>query len=549
MHPTQAIRSLLLVAFLYAALSVSLTSCGDAAQDTVDGVDGTNDGNTSEVFADAPDARTDDAGRPEVETVNGRPTFEQALELRPLSSADRRIVDDRGRDVLLRGVNVTSIGEYWQGDPAQPPTLPTTDEDWDEMAARGLSVIRLIVHWSRIEPFRGQIDQGYLDTIEEMVQAAAARGIYTVIDMHQDAYSAFIFTPPGTDCPEGTHPAKGWDGAPAWAVITDGLSTCTPGERNASPAVRAAWTHFYHNTDGIRDRFVASWAAVAERFAGRPEVAGYDLLNEPEVPQPASELTPYFDALVRDTVEAIRGAEASAAFEHLIFVEMGLPAGDKSFGLVLPDPERMGVESRNLVSASHNYAETINNTGLSFEAMNQVLLNFARRYDMATWIGEYGFWDTSESTLEKLSRYAADEDRQLLGGAWWQWRQPCGDPHSYGPTGEHVVTHLHRLGCPGDEDLGPTEEFLSVLGRGYPRAAPGRLTLLESDPLTGTLGVEGEATRSGDHLVVWSPTSTTSHEDETTGLGDLLSWSVPGGRILAARVEAPGPYALHITPR
>ena len=32
----------------------------------------------------------------------------------------------------------------------------------------------------------------------------------------------------------------GQDGAPAWAVITDGLSTCTPGERNAAPAVRAS---------------------------------------------------------------------------------------------------------------------------------------------------------------------------------------------------------------------------------------------------------------------------------------------------------------------
>ena len=115
--------------------------------------------------------------------------------LHPLSlSEDLKIVDTSNNEVLLRGVNITSLGEYWQGNPDFPPTLPTTEEDLQEMASRGISVIRLIVHWSRIEPLRGQIDQSYLDEIDAMVQLAAQYGIYTVIDMHQDAYSAFIYT-------------------------------------------------------------------------------------------------------------------------------------------------------------------------------------------------------------------------------------------------------------------------------------------------------------------------------------------------------------------
>src|SRR5690606_28770492 len=150
------------------------------------------------------------------------------------------------------------------------------------MAARGFSVIRLIVHWSRIEPVRGQFDDAYLDEVDAYVRAAAEHGIYTVIDMHQDAYTAFIATEDPSECPPGSTPHKGWDGAPAWAVLTDGLGTCDTGDRNSAPAVQRAWNHFYDNTDGIRDRFVASWAHVARRFAGRPEVAGYNLLNEPE---------------------------------------------------------------------------------------------------------------------------------------------------------------------------------------------------------------------------------------------------------------------------
>ncbi|MCC6755005.1 MAG: hypothetical protein IT199_01340, partial [Solirubrobacterales bacterium] len=34
-----------------------------------------------------------------------------------------RIVDDRGREIILRGVNVNSLGEYWQGS-AKRPTFP-----------------------------------------------------------------------------------------------------------------------------------------------------------------------------------------------------------------------------------------------------------------------------------------------------------------------------------------------------------------------------------------------------------------------------------------
>ena len=420
------------------------------------------------------------------------------------------------------------------------------------MASRGVSVVRLVMHWSRIEPERGRIDHGYLDELDAYVRKAAQRGIYTVLDMHQDAYSAFIFNPPGEECPPGTHPAKGWDGAPRFAVFTDGLSTCTPGERNASLAVQNAWNAFYDNREGIRDHFVRAWAAVAERFAGRPEVAGFDLLNEPEVPRPWWQLQPLYDRLIEETYLAIRTAQASAPFEHLIVVEPAIPAGNPGYGLVLPNLRAMSTEFTNVVSGPHNYAETIGIPGLtiSFEIMTQIFLFFGRLYGVPTWVGEYGFWDTSPETLEKLDRYAMDEDANLLGGAWWQWRQPCGDPHSLGPTGPYTVVHLNTLDCPGDIDLGPTEPFMRVLARGYPRATPGRLVSLAANPETGALSVEAVATEpAGAPLVVWTPTATDTHAVETTGLERVLLHDVPGGRIVTAVPSAPGPYSLRVAPR
>lgn len=473
------------------------------------------------------------------------------VDLRVLSaSRDLRIVDDQDRDVLLRGVNVNSLGEYWQGDADNPPTLPLTEADWALMQARGVSVVRLLMSWSRIEPERGKIDGAYLDQLDQYVTAAAARGIYTVLDMHQDAYSSFIFTTDASSCPAGTEPGKGWDGAPKWATITNGLSTCITRERNDSPAVVAAWNNFYDNTDGIRDRFTAAWAAVAARFAGRPEVAGYDLLNEPEVSRPGAELTPLYDQLVKSTVVAIRDAERSvgASFAHLVFVEPALPAGNPAYGLVVPDSTRIGMDPVGIVGAPHNYAESIG-TGATIEAMNDLFLTTTKGLGVPLWVGEYGFWDTAPETLEKVKRFAADQDRLALGGAWWQWRQSCGDPHSikwggWAVMAPEVSTHLNKLDCPGNKDLGPTTEFLDVIGRGYPRAAPGRIRTLTSDPATGALTIEADGATAGGELVVWTPTPS-GRGVSVDGLTGVKQTEVQGGRVLTATVIAPA-YRLTI---
>jgi len=106
-----------------------------------------------------------------------RNTVTDAVELLPLStSADRRIVDSQGRDVLLRGANVNSLGEYWRGVPELDPTIPVSDTDWDEMSAHGFSVIRLLITWSRVEPTGGVIDQAYLDEVDAYVRSAAEHG-------------------------------------------------------------------------------------------------------------------------------------------------------------------------------------------------------------------------------------------------------------------------------------------------------------------------------------------------------------------------------------
>src|SRR4051794_41659726 len=79
------------------------------------------------------------------------------------------IVTNDGRQVLLRGVNVNQLGDYWQQRPDIPATLPLSEQDFEAIRALGMNEVRLIVHWSKLEPSRGSFDETYLARIREAV--------------------------------------------------------------------------------------------------------------------------------------------------------------------------------------------------------------------------------------------------------------------------------------------------------------------------------------------------------------------------------------------
>lgn len=461
-------------------------------------------------------------------------------EMRPLRAerGDRpRIVDDAGRQIILRGVNVNSLGDYHQGDPDAPPVVPVTDADWSEMAAHGFNVVRLLVSWSRLEPVRGAFDEEYLADVAEAIDAAAAHGIYTVVDMHQDAWGKYIASPDGETCPGGGDPAIGWDGAPEWATITDGASTCTFGSRESSPAVIAAWDAFYANRDGIMDELVSTWAFVVEGLGDRPSIAGYDLLNEPNQGSGATSATAALGAFYDRTIAAIRAAEQPLDVDRIAFFEFTV-AGQP----VAPD----FTADDNIVFAPHHYGESIG--AIPIEGLFDYLASLAAGYRTALWVGEYGFFEDTDAAGEKLARYAAKEDALVTAGdAWWQWRQACGDPHSVGEPGgtaDPIQVHLQTNNCPGDENGGVNPRWL-CLWRPYPRATPGHITAL-SGQCAGGLDYRGTTSEPGV-AEIWYP-GVPGQEPTVGGEGVEVAdvAEVPGGFLVSATVT--GDYHVVVSP-
>ena len=460
---------------------------------------------------------------------------EAADELPALHAVDGdapAIVDDQNRQVTLRGVNLNSLGDYFQSNQQFPTVVPVTGADWDRMAAHGFNVVRLLVSWSRLEPEPGHIDRDYLHTISRAVHAAARRGIYSVIDMHQDAWGKYIASAPDAACAPDRHPAIGWDGAPEWATITDGADRCSSGSREDSEAVKTAWDSFYADRDGVMTHLVQVWKVIGRHFAHDPAVAGYDLINEPNHGHRSDFADRLRDFYARGIAAIRAGEHERAGFSHMVLFE------DTVFGVgVAPgfSPDT------NLVFSAHNYGESIGN--LPIEGLFDYFQALARQYGAPLWIGEYGWFSDPAGQQPKVVRYAAKEDALLTAGdAWWQWRQACGDPHTvgtFGGTPASVVVQFQNNGCPGDVNLGVPPGW-SCTWRASARAIPGRLTTRVS-ACDGALDFAGSTPHSGT-ADVWYPGDTAP--TVTGAAGPVHRHRVDGGWYVTFRIR--GHYQVHV---
>lgn len=461
----------------------------------------------------------------------------ELLPLRATRGPGAALVDSAGRQVILRGANFNHLGDYFQSDPRLPTVAELDDTDWDDAAALGFNVVRLVTSWSSWEPERGRYDEAYARRVEAAVADANAHGMYVLVDLHQDAWGKHIFTPADHVCPDGWQRARGWDGAPAWATFTDGAETCSPdGRRETSPAVLAAWDSFYTNRAGIRDAYAALWGFIAGRFAGDPGVAGYDLLNEPGLGNDPDGSMEGLAAAHRQAISAIRAAEAAAAPgapTHAIFFEPlqgGFPIGPFDLS-----------DDANLVFAPHTYAESFDDTPGFLDLSLRGYALAAAVYGTPVVLGEYGAYRDAAFNRTWTSRvHRLVDELRYAGDIWWQWEQQCGDPHNVGYPLTDAEVAARLPGC-------ATPRSIQACGtRPSPRAVPGRLTHLEAEPCgPGPLVVEG-TTPAPSTADLWVPAADGAATPTVAGRGirSVEVRAVPGG--FRAFVGVDGDYRVEV---
>ncbi len=351
----------------------------------------------------------------------------------------RWIRDDRGRVRIFRGANVSGRSKV-------APFLPFDDPTcFDRLVSWGWNAVRLLVMWEGLEPERGVYDDAYLDALKALAEAASERGLYVIVDFHQDLFSR----------------ALGGDGAPGWAETTQ---LPDPGRAwffryLTRPTVGRAFERFWRDDDGLRTSMLACMRRVMRVMSEIPAVIGYDPFNEPMGSVTAliggalerHSLPEFYKACIhlRDEIDPTR----------LMFIE---PSPFAAFGAPIRLPR---MSAHNLVFAPHLYdaaaivgARYVPRLSL-FPLSLRRIERTARRLEMPLLIGEFGVLNG----VRAGARMMEDECRLLdrASASWTVWH--------YNPTDIDWNDEDASIVTPSGGD----RPWTRALVRPYPRALAG----------------------------------------------------------------------------
>lgn len=325
----------------------------------------------------------------------------------PLHTDGRWFKDKQGRVVILRGVNVA-------GNSKIPPFIPFTDASLlDPLKEWGMNVIRLVLIWEAIEPEPGKYNEKYINAMKALVRAAGERGIYVILDMHQDMFSRYVNGGCG-------------DGSPSWA-IDPAISQDEPANDERclywikglnDEKVLKAFDSFYANVNGVRDRYIAMWTHIARRFRDEPAVIGYDLFNEP-IGDEVSRIAPLYE----DVGAALRKANPGG----ILFIE---PSILTSFGAAYS--QLPALSRGNYAYAPHFYSSSLSLLNIFSPAdADKSFADFDSKVKelggVPLLLGEFGMYPEKV----KVAEYIDDIYRRLndcfYGGTQWNYT-PGWDP-------------------------------------------------------------------------------------------------------------------------
>lgn len=150
-----------------------------------------------------------------------------------------------------------------------------------------------------------------------------------------------------------------------------------------------------------QERTKRLWKAIADRYKNRGIIAGYDLLNEPDVADDNAMLAMYADII--DSVRAVDN-------NHMLFIEGNEYAHDFSMFTSLPDP--------NMCFEFHFYTWFFPN---DIPANLAPFTQLSDNLNVPIWCGEWG--ENSLQQLDTTLTLFNDPAYKISGNAFWTWKK------------------------------------------------------------------------------------------------------------------------------
>jgi endoglucanase len=328
-----------------------------------------------------------------------------------LHAQGRSIVNANGQVVPLQGVNLGGwfVMEKWMvpldsgslpdtysvmqtldsrfGVETEQSLIKTYQQSWitttdlDNIKNAGFNVVRAPIWWGQFYLLNDQTPSGWradaFEMLDWLVSAAAARGIYVIIDMHG---------------------------------VVGGQSTSDDTGRSGQ---NQYWTN-----NNFQGDTAYMWWQIANHFKGNPTVAGYDLINEP-VGTPSSDTVLN---LYNELYQSIRSVDPS----HMIIMEGTW--GNWNWSM-LPNPNVFGWT--NVAYQMHEYQFNGSQAQVQQGSTNQVNdFNNHASYNVPGYVGEFNDFGYGAGTWQFTTNAW-----NAAGLSWSMWSYKATDgliPDSWG---------------------------------------------------------------------------------------------------------------------
>lgn len=244
-----------------------------------------------------------------------------------------------------------------------------TRTDVDSLKSWGYNSVRVAMHYKWFtppieeEPVEGEItwiDKGFV-ILDSLLGWCGDNEMYLILDLH------------------GAPGGQGED-----ANISDYDST--------KPSL---W-----ESEQNKQKTIALWRKLAERYNEEPWIGGYDLINETNWSFTEANNAPLWDLFI-DITEAIREVDTN----HIIILEGNWFANDYT-GIPSPWDD-------NLVFSFHKY--------WNYNTLSEInwMINMRNTYNIPIWLGE-----TGENSNTWFTNLVALLESQKIGWSWWPVKKP-----------------------------------------------------------------------------------------------------------------------------
>lgn len=242
----------------------------------------------------------------------------------------------------------------------------TNENDIEAMHQAGFNSVRLPMHYNlytlpiEAEPVAGEhtwLDEGFALT-DSLIAWCKARDMYVILDLHA---------------------APGGQGNDA------GISDRDEDKPNL-------W-----ESQANRDKTVALWRRLAERYQDEPTIGAYDLINEVNYNLPGGTALRNLYGRITDTIRAVDQ-------RHLLFIEGNWFANDFT-GLTPP-------WDNNMAYSPHKY------WSVNDQASIQWVIDLREQHNVPIYFGETG--ENSNVWFQQAVALFAEHN---MGWAWWPWKK------------------------------------------------------------------------------------------------------------------------------